>query len=241
MDRFTRWPEAFPLRDISAATVAQTLVSGWIARFGVPSTITTDRGGQFESSLWTHLMTLLGTARTRTTSYHPQANGLVERFHRQLKGALKAQALKHSWAESLPLVLLGIRTAVKEDLQCSVAELVYGTTLRLPGEFFSPASCLQVDSDYVGKLKYYMSKLRATPPRVHRSRRTYVSDSLNSASHVFIRQDTVRGSLQRPYEGPFKVLQRTAKYFVVDVNGRSDTVSIDRLKPAFMESQYVPH
>ena len=85
-----------------------------------------------------------------------------------------------------------------------------------------------------------MSKLRATPPRVHRSRRTYVSDSLNSASHVFIRQDTVRGSLQRPYEGPFKVLQRTAKYFVVDVNGRSDTVSIDRLKPAFMESQYIP-
>ena len=164
VDRFTRWPEAFPLRDISAATVAQTLVSGWIARFGVPSTITTDRGGQFESSLWTHLRTLLGTARTRTTSYHPQANGLVERFHRQLKGALKAQALKHSWAEALPLVLLGIRTAVKEDLQCSVAELVYGTTLRLPGEFFSPASCLQVDSDYVGKLKYYMSKLRATPP-----------------------------------------------------------------------------
>ena len=118
-------------------------------------------------------MTLLGTARTRTTSYHPQANGLVERFHRQLKGALKAQALKHSWAESLPLVLLGIRTAVKEDLQCSVAELVYGTTLRLPGEFFSPASCLQVDSDYVGKLKNYMSKLRATPPRVHRSHGTY--------------------------------------------------------------------
>ena len=128
VDRFTRWPEAFPLRDISAATVAQTLVSGWIARFGVTSTITTDRGGQFESSLWTHLMTLLGTAHTRTTSYHPQANGLVERFHRQHKGALKAQALKHSWAESLTLVLLGIRTAVK---QCSVAELVYGTTGRV--------------------------------------------------------------------------------------------------------------
>ena len=92
----------------------------------------------------------------------------------------------------------------------------------------------------MGKLKYYMSKLQATPPRVHRSHRTYVSDSLNSASHVFIRQDTVCGSLQQPYEGPFKVLQRTAKYFVVDVNGRSDTVSIDRLKPTFMESQYVP-
>ena len=59
MDRFTWWPEAFPLQEISAATVAQTLVSGWIAHFGVPSTVVTDHGGQFESSLWTHLMTLL--------------------------------------------------------------------------------------------------------------------------------------------------------------------------------------
>ena len=83
---------------------------------------------------------MLGTTRLRTTSYHPQANGLVERFHRQLKGALKAQPPSQSWTESLPLVLLGIRTAIKEDLHCIAAELVYGVTLRLPGEFFSPSS-----------------------------------------------------------------------------------------------------
>ena len=86
VDRFTRWPEAVPITDISAETVAQAFVSSWIARFGVPSTITTDRGSQFESSLWTQLMRLLGTERIRTTSYHPIANGLVEQFHRQLKG-----------------------------------------------------------------------------------------------------------------------------------------------------------
>ena len=80
-------------------------------------------------------MTLLSTARTCITSYHLQANGLVERFHRQLKGALKAQALEHLWAESLPLALLGIRTAVKEDLQCSVAKLVYATTFNYQESF----------------------------------------------------------------------------------------------------------
>ncbi len=58
--------------------------------FGVPSTITTDRGKQFESALFTNLVTILGTKRVRTTAYHPHANGLVERFHRQLKAALTA-------------------------------------------------------------------------------------------------------------------------------------------------------
>ena len=78
VDRFTRWPEAIPLPDITAPTVAHAFVSGWIAGFDVPSTITTDRGAQFESDLWCQLMHFLGSARIRTMAYHPEANGLVE-------------------------------------------------------------------------------------------------------------------------------------------------------------------
>ena len=89
IDRFTCWTEALPLVDITAATVAKTFVSGWISCFGTLSTITTDCGRQFESMLWKHLMELLGSARIRTTAYHPISNGMVERFHRQLKTAFK--------------------------------------------------------------------------------------------------------------------------------------------------------
>ena len=69
-------------------------------------------------------------------AYHPIANGIIERFHRQLNVALKAYPNPTHWVDSLPMVLLCIRTALKTDLRCSVAELVYGTTLRIPGECF---------------------------------------------------------------------------------------------------------
>ena len=92
--------------------MAQAFLSGWISRFGVPSTIVTDRGRQFQSQLWTQLMSLLGSKHASSTAYHPQTNGMVERFHRQLKAALKAQPNPDTWMDSLPIILLGIRTAL---------------------------------------------------------------------------------------------------------------------------------
>ena len=113
VDRFTRWPEAVPLVDMSADTVARVFVASWISRFGVPSTITTDCGRQFESRLWAKLMELLGTTHIHTTAYHPCANGLVEHFHRQLKTALHAHMTPLcTWTDVLPMVLLGIHTLV---------------------------------------------------------------------------------------------------------------------------------
>ena len=124
---FTRWPEAIPIANITAETVAEAFVSGWIARFGSPS------GRQFESALWRELTHLLGSKRIRTTSYHPIANGLVERFHRQLKESLKSQNDPIHWTESLPLVLLGIRTAYKSDVKCTAANLCMGPHCACPG------------------------------------------------------------------------------------------------------------
>ena len=142
-----------------------------------------------------------------------------------------------NWTESLPMVLLGIRTAVKEDIHYTAAELVYGTTLRLPGQFFSASSSDIDPTSYVQRLKSTMQQLHAPPVRLHHHT-VHIPDSLTTCTHVFVRHDAIRKPLQHPYDGPYKVLKRTPKQFTLDIQGRSSTVSLDRLKPAHLES---PH
>lgn len=135
---------SFPIADSTADTAAQTFVNGWFSSFGVPSTITILT--VVNSLNWTNgqLMNLLGTNRIQITAYYPIANCLVKCFHHQLKGVLKCMTDPTHWTKALPLIRLGIRTAVKQDLQYTPAELVYGSTLwaLFPGELFDTHTTL---------------------------------------------------------------------------------------------------
>ncbi|BHF70469.1 hypothetical protein SprV_0301352000 [Sparganum proliferum] len=124
VDRYTPWPEAIPLLNVQTETIVKAFVSRWVAIFGAPSMITTDRGAQFESTLFQTLLNFLGCTRIRTTAYHPAANGMVERFHRQLKIALRAAEDPENWSDNVPVALLGIHAALRSDLDCGAAELV---------------------------------------------------------------------------------------------------------------------
>ncbi|GBM67971.1 Retrovirus-related Pol polyprotein from transposon 412 [Araneus ventricosus] len=234
--RFSRWPEAFPMCNQTAETVAQALYTGWISRFGVPEIITSDRGTNFESNLFQALSEFLGATKTRTTSFHPAANGIVERMHRQLKTALKCYT-NSSWLEVLPTVLLGMRACLKEDIGASPAEMVYGQCLRLPGEFFrnitSSRQMLSEDT-FLQRLRLYTRRLRPVPTSHHSSSTFFVHPDLRTSSYVFVRCDTVRKPLEQPYQGPFKVISRNDKFFKININKRQSTVSIDRLKPAYV-------
>ncbi len=90
-------------------------------------------------------------------------------------------------------------------------------------------------SSYVARLRDSMRTLRATPTRQSTQHTAHVSTALSDASHVFVRHDAVKKPLQQPYDGLYKVLKRSSKFFTLDLNGRHDTVSVDRLKPAFLD------
>ncbi|VDP34810.1 unnamed protein product [Schistosoma margrebowiei] len=124
--------------------------------------------------------------------------------------------------------------SVKADIQCSAAERVYGTTLRLLGEFFTSRSRHDFGkSDQVQRLSAFMRTLSTVSSRIQH-RQVALPRALSTCSHVFIRVYSVHKPLQQPYEGSFHVIARHKKTFKVDQHGRVDIVSIDRPKPAYV-------
>jgi transposase InsO family protein len=149
----------------------------------------------------------LGIIHKQTTAYHPQANGLVERLHRQLKEALRAWLQSGDWELHLPWVLLGLRAAPKEDTALSAPELVFGTKLTLPGELLTGEHAGK--EELVARL-YQRQFFSPLPLRA----RTYadaaleekISPQLMAAKHVYVRRGGVQAAFAEKYDGPYSVV-----------------------------------
>ena len=137
----------------------------------------------------------------------------------------------------LPHVLLGIRTAQRSDAGFSPAEWVYGTNLVLPGQLQTSAelpTSLQPLQDYTVRLKADMSTARCPEPAWHTATtRAPIPVALREADHMFVRHGAGPAPLTRPYDSPFRVLQRGEKFFTVKVGTKEQVITVDRLKPAF--------
>jgi len=144
---------------------------------------------QFTSALWCAVAEGLGVKLHRTTAYHPQANGLCERFHRSMKAALRASLKDGNWIDRLPWVMLGIRTAPKEDLQSSSAELVYGQPLRVPGDFFASTTVPWSASLQRSTLLDNTRLFTPVPTSRHGIPHSHVPPGLQLTDYVFIRSD----------------------------------------------------
>ena len=135
--------------DQEASTVADVLVQGFISRFGVPSQIHSDQGAQFESNLFKSLCKLIGIDKTRTTPYHPQSDGLVERFNRTLEDMLsKVVDENHkNWDDCLPIPMMTYRSTIHESTGESPVKMVLGRDIQMPIDFMFGAGIEEVPSN----------------------------------------------------------------------------------------------
>jgi len=133
-DYFTKWTEIFPMPCQEATAVAKLIVEEVVTRFGVPRQIHTDQGRQFESELFREMCRLLGIEKTRTSPYHAQGDGMVERMNRTLEGMLSAfvEERQRDWDEHLPYLAMAYRSAVHETSGFTPNFMMMGREANLP-------------------------------------------------------------------------------------------------------------
>ncbi|PAA55116.1 hypothetical protein BOX15_Mlig009056g3 [Macrostomum lignano] len=231
VDRSTSWIEATPLESVTAESVASAFISTWISRFGVPLYIVTDRGPQFEAEFFNRVAKDIGFHRLRTTAYHPQTNGKVERAHRTLKAILKARG--NSWLENLPLALLAMRISPNDD---GISPFT-----RLTGEHPMMPRVLTTAEDPTPEMIRLRLDNLLDDTRPPPDRPTHIPSDLETAEKVWVRVDRTRKPLEAPYQGPYPVVKRLPKFFIIETAaGRQESVSIDRLKPCRSTPQSAP-
>ena len=130
-DYFSKWTDAFPIKNKCADTVADVLVEKIILRFGMPLVIHSDQGREFENGLMKSLCALLGCTKTRTAPYHPESDGMIERFDRicLMMLFMFVNDRRDNWNKLLPYVMHAYRTSVHESTEYSPFRLMMGCSL----------------------------------------------------------------------------------------------------------------
>ncbi|CAB0042817.1 unnamed protein product [Trichogramma brassicae] len=164
---------------------------------------------------------------------------MIERWHRDFKTALMCFEGEEEWTKALPLVMLGLRTRIRSDIDASHAEIMYGSTLRLRGVFFSGKGIEHDLHFFTKEVRTFLKSIKLVLTSSHNQAKPFVHKNLATCSHVFVRANPIKKALESPYKGPFKVHARPSKYFyvvrIINKAGREElkTVSTSRIKPAF--------
>ena len=163
-DYLTRFPEAFAVPTIDAATIADLLVNQIMPRHGAPRTLLSDRGSNFPSSLLREVCFLMGTKKEYTSSYHPQCDGLVERFNGTLAQSLSnyVSSDQKDWDRYLNPALFGYRVSPSEVTGESPFYMLYGRKPRLPMDvsFLPPREISASIAEHRARVVEYIVPIR---------------------------------------------------------------------------------
>ena len=252
-DYFTKWTEAFPMPNMEAQTVAHIFVNQFVCRFGSPQYLHTDQGRNFESCLLKQTCELLGIKKTRTTPYHPQSDGMIERFNRTLLTMLTLAAVEDEthWDVKLPMLMMAYRSSQHVTTGASPYSLMFGRELRLPVDLMFGLP----ETDTSPNTNQYALRLRERLEKAYHHTREHTRAQQHgqkdlydqrACGNPFKMDDLVwlhhpavpRGQahkFHRPWRGPFKIVKvlSDSHYRITSIEPprRRLVVHFDRLKP----------
>jgi hypothetical protein len=269
VDHFSRYAIVVPTVDQSAETVAKSVVEHLIYKFGAPMKLLSDRGQNFLSKLVMEVLVLLDIKKVNTTPYHPQTNGLVERFNQTLISILKTltDTREGKWANYLAPATFAYNTSVQHTLQVSPYFVLFGREARTPG----PDSLIYTGEVYNSTIDYIndMQENFAYGHKVAHDNITAAQEHYLAQNQVlkqhprFQIQDLVwfrrelkpeaglSAKFRSPWIGPFVVVKILSPitYAIAAIPAldkpateRPQIVHIDRLRPIHMrnEAEIIP-
>ena len=257
-DYFSKWAEAFPLENIEAETVACVVVEQFISRFGAPNEIHTDQGRQFESQLFQNLCQLMEIKKTRTTPYHPQSDGLVERYNRTLCTMLShyCNDKQNNWDKYLQSVMMAYRASPQKSTGYSPYYVLFGRNIRLPIDLLFRAP----QEDSTSNIHEYIQQLKTTSQKIGEKVRENLGVAQKLQKDFYDRGHTVdflqegdtvmvhipagkKGlspKLSKYWDGPYKVVKKFSDvtYKVKKINGvKIRIVHFNRMKRVIVRDE----
>lgn len=257
-DYFTRWPEAYPVPDLTTETVIKVLQQ-FIATHGIPEHLITDRGTSFISEAIQRVYKSLGITKHTTTALHPQSDGVVERFNSKLIKTLThlVREQYNLWDEFLPFALLTHRTSIHSSIGDTPAFVLFGRDLRIPEDLINkPPDRSYIDTrDYCTELIYKLQAAHkvvkqnltnaAQKQETYRAK-TAVDKKIQVGDLVFLHYGSSKLPKKHKFDtglqGPFRVCEKVTpvnfKIHPLNEPSKTQTVHVDRLIKLHERMQY---
>lgn len=258
-DYFSKYVNLYAIPDQRSITVAKCLFENFICEHGIPEMLHTDQGRQFESDLVKHLCQLLGIHKTRTSPYHPQCDGMIERFNRTLIDQLAKSLLQQAgeWDDCLNQVAMAYNTSPHSTTGFTPFFLTHGHEARMPANVLLPnntpsSSTPGSPADYVAQLTQKLqSAFRSAEQNrdsAHNQQKRQYDKHLKhtpyvSGDLVWLNDPTTSKQKLAPHwKGPFEVLECLGSdvdspgvtykiRYLLDQSDKSQIVHYNRLRP----------
>jgi hypothetical protein len=250
-DYFTRWVVAVPTEDCGAESTAKHFVERVVLQFGAPEELLSDQGAAFVSEVVEKTCAMAGTKKIFTTSYRPQANGLVERWNGTVAPMLTTymDENENDWDDKVPYVVFAYNTAKHAATKMTPFELVQGRKVRLPLEVALGMRRAEQRSslEYANELLVQMQEgYRAAREASDDAKRTQERRQLQKGGgsvpgikyaandKIWLENPAQAGQkLEKKYDGPYNIIKMHGRNYVTIAkeDGSPQKVHVERIKP----------